>query len=156
MRRLADFESKDFIEQISILNALVEKNDSDSITALTLLMEKIPEYDAVGLVIRDTLKSLLPASEENTTDCLASGNREVRNMCIEVAGQAAAENDHGMLFILLSSLAQLNPRDPLDLFREHLGHEDPSVASVYQDDRGPGRCRFIRPSLRDHRRGRFG
>ncbi len=146
MSQLADFESKDFIEQISILNALVEKNESDSIPALTSLMEKIPEHDAVGLVIRDTLKSLLSASEEHTAGCLASGTREVRNICIEVAGQrhfvsaapvirgmvgqAAAENDHGMLFILLSSLAHLNPRDSLDLFRKYLGHEDPSVASL--------------------------
>ncbi len=146
MSRLADFESRDFIEQISILNALVEKNESDSIPALTSLMKKIPEHDAVGLVIRDTLKSLLSGSEKHTTDCLASGNPAVRNMCIEVAGQkhfasaapfirdmaaqAAEENDHGMLFILLSSLAQLNPRDSLDLFREHLDHEDPSVASL--------------------------
>lgn len=146
MSRLADFTSKDFIEQISVLNAMVENKEFDSIPGLISLMETIPVSDAVGLVIRDTLKSLLSASEECTAGCFASGNREVRTMCIEVAGQrrfasaasairdmagqAAAENDHGMLFIILSSLAQLDPQGSLDLFRKHLGHEDPSIASL--------------------------
>jgi len=144
--RLDDFESKSLPEQMSLLSALVKENDFDAIPMLITLAEKVRKQEVAGLMLRDTLTSLLSGSEKHTVEHLSSGSREIREISIQVAGrkhftsavpilqdmagQADANNDRDMLFSILTSLALIEPRDSLDLFRKHTGHEDSLISSL--------------------------
>lgn len=143
MGRLSEFETKDFIEQVGMLGAVVQEKAFDSIPELASLMDKIAKYEAVWLVMRDSLKSLLSGSEEHTVNYLKSGNPEIRKICIEVAGQtrmaaamepllalqASGEQDPVLLFDVLNALSLINPEGSADMFRKFLDHEDSVVSS---------------------------
>lgn len=145
MNLLKDFESKDFIEQISTLNTLVQNKDYESIPDIIKLLETISRHEAIGLVIRDTIKSLFMGSEEHTARFLTSENREIQRICIDVAGQkkfkGAAEalldmatqawdkQEYGILFSLITAISRIQPPEAVILFRKCMDHEDPLISS---------------------------
>ncbi len=145
MSQLGDFESKDFIEQVSLMGSLAQNKSYESIPEIIGLFEKISRHDAIGLVIRDTVKSLFAGSEDHTALFLESQNPEVQRICIEVAGQKAFEStgdallriadkaidrkDYGLLFAVITSLSQVQPPAALDLFKRCMDYEDPLVSS---------------------------
>lgn len=146
MTPLSDFGSKNFVEQVSILGVLAQNKDYESIPELADIISRVSRNDAVGLVLRDTLKTLLSGSEDHTVRFLSSENIEVRRICIEVAGQkkfvsagkalldlayqACEEKDSRMLFSVISSLGQLRPEGCIDLFRKCIDHEDSLISSL--------------------------
>ncbi len=145
MTQLKDFESRDFIEQVSLMSSLVQNKDYESIPEIIRLIEKISRHEAVGLVIRDTVKSLFAGSESHTVAFLQSENREIQRICIDVAGQkkfksagdvllgvadkACDKKEYGLLFALISSISQILPPGSLDLFIKFMDHEDPLISS---------------------------
>ncbi|MRR14084.1 response regulator, partial [archaeon] len=149
MNRLTNFESMDFIEQVSALGSVSQNLDFGSIPEIIGLIAKIPEHETVALVIRDTLKTLLSASEEQTIRFLPSENLEIRKICIEVAGQKKYENavkklldmagqadsqrKYGVLFTIVSALSRIQSLESLDLFRRFIDHEDDIISSLSID-----------------------
>jgi len=145
MGRLDDFEAKDFIDQISFLGELVQQKEVDSIPELIALMDKISKFEAVWLVLRDTLKSLLSESAEHTVSYLSSDNSEIRKICIEIAGQnrmtsaieplkaialkASERRDNVALFDAVNALSQIGPEESAEIFRAFMDHEDSVVSS---------------------------
>ncbi len=149
MNRLTNFESMDFIEQVSALGSVSKNLELDSIPEVIGLIEKMPKHEAVAIVLRDTLKTLLSGSEEQTIRFLPSENLEIRTICIEVAGQkkfsnaaktlldmalqADSQRKYGMLFTVVSALSRIQPAESLDLFRRFMDHEDDIIASLCID-----------------------
>lgn len=145
MTQLKDFESRDFIEQVSLMGLLVQNKDYEAIPEIIHIIEKISRHEAIGLVIRDTLKSLLAGSESHTAQFLESENREIQRICIEVAGQkkfasagdvllgmadkAGNKKDYGLLFALISSISEIQPYGFMDLLKKCMDHEDSLISS---------------------------
>jgi CheY-like chemotaxis protein len=145
MKELERFESMDFIEQVTLLGAIAQSKNHEALPEIARLMEKISRNEAIGLVIRDTLKDLLSGSIEATVSCISSGNREVKTLAIEVAGQkkfeaaaavlleearrALASREYVILFVAITALSRLGTTGAFDLFRECIGNEDYLVAS---------------------------
>ncbi len=146
MNRLHDFDSKDFVEQVSILGSLDPKKDYDSIPDIISLLDKIPKHEAIVLVMSDTLKKLFSSSEAYTARYLTSDNRDVRKICIDVAGrnrfastaavletiarQASDGKDYRTLFEVITALSRIEPEKSVELFRNYVDHEDPLISSV--------------------------
>lgn len=145
MGRLENFETKNFIEQVSCLDSLVQQKEAGSIPELIGLIEKISKFEAIWLVLRDSLKSLLSLSEEHTVGQIFSGNSEIQKLCIEIAGQngmtsavgplqavarwASEGRDYVVLFDALNALSQIGLEESADIFREFMGHEDSVVSA---------------------------
>lgn len=146
MGRFDAFTSKDFIEQVSILGSLDPARDHDSIPDIVALLGRIPEHEAIVLVMKDTLKKLFSGSETSTVRHLADGDREIQKICIEVAGrerfasataalkaierQASERKHYRIVFEVMKTLAQIRPEESIDLFRKHADHEDSLIASL--------------------------
>jgi CheY-like chemotaxis protein/HEAT repeat protein len=146
MSRLHDFDSKDFVEQVSILGSLDPAHECDSIPEIISLLDKIPKHEAIVLVMGDTLKKLFSSSEEYTARYLASDNHDIRKICIEVSGrmkfastaallgsiarQASDEKENRTLFEVITALSQIKPEESVDLFRKNVDHEDPLISSL--------------------------
>jgi CheY-like chemotaxis protein len=149
MSRLNEFESKDFVEQVSILGSLDQSREYASIPDIIALLEKIPKHEAIVLVMRDTLKKLFSGSEEYTGQYLTSDNRDIQKICIEVAGrnkfvstaaalksiaiQASDRKEDRTLFEVITALSQLKPEESIDLFRKNMDHEDSLISSLCID-----------------------
>lgn len=145
MKELERFESMDFVEQVSLLGSVSQSGDQEAIEELVNLIKKIPRREAVGLVLRDTLKELLSSCEEKTVALISSDNREVMVLAMDASGQnkvasaapalldaarnAMARGESGVLFVAITALSRIQPPEALELFRECIRNEDPIISS---------------------------
>jgi CheY-like chemotaxis protein/HEAT repeat protein len=145
MKDLERFESMDFIEQVTLLGSISQGGNAEAVPGIVSLMEKISRNEAIGLVLRDTLKELLSRNEERTAACIFSENQEVKAIAIDVSGQkrfasvagalleeagrALEKKEYGILFVVITALSRIQPPEAFDLFRKCISSEDSLISS---------------------------
>lgn len=143
MSILANFRSKSFVEQISLLAEIESDNALSLIPDLLELLKNPLDDDAVDGAVGDTLRALLAQSEEETVKGLKNSDPKIRDLCIQIAGRAKfassvsvlisiadeIDNDDALLAIL-SALDGIDSPDSKEIFLKHIAHSDPLVSSI--------------------------
>ncbi len=143
MKILTGFEQLSFVEQIQKLENIAAKRQHETIDDLFEICETQAHNDALVYTAKNTLRTLLLENEAKTVEGLASENRVVRSICLNIAEQkkfdsaapvlmiqAQKEQDKALLLKTLASLAQLQPAEAIDIFKIHLSDNDPLIAST--------------------------
>lgn len=140
---LKDFESKDFVGQISVLTQLGQEKDIRYLPELFSLYDRLTGDKTVDAMIEHTLRDILTESEENTVKKLYSGTKKEKRLCLQIAGKnrfASAvspiidlvkkETDTALLTTAFISMSELKSRRFLDLFRKNIQHPDDIIAGI--------------------------
>ena len=141
--RLKDFDSKDFVGQISILTQLGQEKDTRYLPELFSLYDRLTGDKTVDAMIEHTLRDILTESEEDTVKKLYSGTKKEKRLCLQIAGKnhfASAvspiidlvkkETDTALLTTAFISMSELKSRRFLDLFRKNIKHPDDIIAGI--------------------------
>ncbi|MBI5015446.1 MAG: response regulator [Deltaproteobacteria bacterium] len=143
MSALGDFAAKSFVERMLILDGIETARQTERIPELTSLLCD-PALDSTARhAVGDTLRALLAESEAEVLQGLASGNRTVQALCVQVAeanptlaagpalrALAATETDPTVLLQVLSALGPHRSSEALEVYRAYARHPDPFVSGL--------------------------
>jgi CheY-like chemotaxis protein len=162
MATLEGFRTKDFLEQITILNDIAGSKDSQYLPALVDLFETPTGDTGVDYMVVGALNAVLGSSETEVVQGLASANQPYRTLCIRTAGEyalasaaeplarmAAQETDTDLLVEILASLAKIRPVGGAASFRAFLEHPDPMLAAMAMEMAGVYADPLALPALMD-------
>lgn len=140
---LKDFESKDFVGQISILTQLGKEKDARFLPELFDLYDRLTGDKTVDAMIEHTIRDILTENEENTVKKLYAGTTKEKRLCLQVAGKnrfASAvspiielvkkETDTALLTTAFIAMSELKSRRFLNIFRENMQHPDEIIAGI--------------------------
>ncbi len=149
MGLLDGFRTKDFIDQITILNDIAGGKDPQHLPGLIDLFESPTGDTGVDYMVVGALNAVLGTSESTVVQGLDSPSRPFRTLCIRTAGEyafaAAAEplarmagtdSDPDLLIEILASLAKIRPAGGAEVFRRFLRHEDHLLAAMAMEMAG--------------------
>ena len=162
MATLDGFRTKDFLDQITILNDIAGSKDPNNLPALVELFESPTGDTGVDYMVVGALNAVLGTSEAAVVQGLASASQPYRTLCIRTAGEyafasaaeplsrmAAEESDSDLLVEILASLAKIRPVDGAAVFRNFLGHPDPMLAAMAMEMAGVYADPLALPTLMD-------
>lgn len=149
MATLEGFRSKDFLDQITILNDIAGSKDPQFLPALIDLFENPTGDTGVDYMVVGALNAVLGTSESTVVAGLASRSQPFRTLCIRTAGEyafptaaepltymAQTETDPDQLVEILASLAKIRPIGGAAVFRLFLNHEDSMLAAMAMEMAG--------------------
>ncbi len=162
MATLEGFRSKDFLDQITILNDIAGSRDPQFLPALIDLFENPTGDTGVDYMVVGALNAVLGTSEATVVAGLASHSQPFRTLCIRTAGEyafptaaepltymAQTETDPDLLVEILASLAKIRPMSGAAVFRAFLNHEDSMLAAMAMEMAGVYADPSALPALRD-------
>ncbi|WP_018124629.1 HEAT repeat domain-containing protein [Desulfovibrio oxyclinae] len=143
MSILDDFRSKEFLDQITILNEVAGSKDPQTLPGLIDLL-KVPVGDtSIDYMVVNALNAVLSQDPERTVRGLSDEHAGFRTLCIRVAGEhrfeqaapvlaslAENEEDPDRLMEVLTSLAHIGDPATLPTFRKFLNNEDPFIQAL--------------------------
>lgn len=143
MATLDDFRSKEFLDQIMILNEISGNKDSGDLPGLIDLLKTPVGDTSIDYMVVNALNAVLSSNEATVIKGLSDPHPGLRTLCIRVAGEhgfrnaagplaeiAAAETDPDQLMEVLNALARIAAPSATPVFRAHLDHEDPFIKSA--------------------------
>ncbi|MGE4553759.1 MAG: HEAT repeat domain-containing protein, partial [Desulfovibrionaceae bacterium] len=143
MSILEGFRSKDFLEQITLLNEIAGSKSQEALPELLELFEHPMGDASIDAMVVNALNGVLSANEAAVIQGLGASAPAFRTLCIRVAGEygfpaaaapladmAAAEKDPDALIEILTALARIAAPATLPVFRACLGHEDELIAAL--------------------------
>lgn len=149
MGALEGFRTRDFIEQITILNDIAGTKDASALPELMDLFENPTGDTGVDYMVVGALNAVLGASETALLTGLTGTAPALRTLCVRAAGEhvvssAAApltalldtETDPDLVSDILASLAKIRPTDGAATFRRFLTHEDQLIAAMAMEMSG--------------------
>jgi CheY-like chemotaxis protein len=162
MATLEGFRTKDFLDQITILNDIAGSKDAQFLSALVDLFEHPTGDTGVDYMVVGALNAVLGTSESIVVEGLASPSAPFRTLCIRTAGEyafesaaeplsrmAAAETDPDLLVEILASLAKIRPAGGAAVFRNFLDHQDHMLAAMAMEMAGVYADPLALPALMD-------
>jgi len=142
MATLDDFRSKEFLDQITILNEISGSKDPDALPGLVELLKSPVGDTSIDYMVVNALNAVLSNNENKVVEGLTDAHEGYSILCIRVAGEhgflsaadrlsliADTEADPDRLMEILTSLARIATPTALPVFRKYLGHEDPFIKS---------------------------
>ncbi|MDP2848598.1 MAG: response regulator [Humidesulfovibrio sp.] len=149
MATLEGFRSKDFLDQITILNDIAGSKDPLALSGLIDLFENPTGDTGVDYMVVGVLNSVLGTSESAVVQGLGSNSQRFRTLCIRTAGEyafasaaapligmAGSETDPDLLIEILAALAKIRPAGGNAVFRAFLNHEDHLLAAMAMEMAG--------------------
>ena len=149
MATLEGFRSKDFLDQITILNDIAGSKDPGNLPALIDLFANPTGDTGVDYMVIGALNAVLGTSEHAVIEGLASSSAQFRTLCIRTAGEyafpsaaaplaamAVSETDPDLLVEILASLAKIRPAGGAAVFRAFLEHSDAMLAAMAMEMAG--------------------
>ncbi len=155
MNELKNFSSKDFIDQIKILQEIENKKVHDAIPDLFELCKESDPLDPAVFVAQNSLRSLLLENEEQTVKGLLFDDITIKNISLQVCCQkkcppaapvlltlfsdlvsdpspelTSGHPRYSEAFKILSALSLIQAPETLELFRQYIGHNDSLIASL--------------------------
>ncbi len=144
MSILEGFRDQSFIEQFSSLTEIECAADPTTIAPLQDLFLNPVGDAAVDTMVRKVLRSLLLQNDAVLLQCVADDDKRLALYCVGLAGEAELRqavplllvraedwaDDADSLHQVLFALARIGDAAALELFREHLTHEDDYVAAL--------------------------
>lgn len=143
MGTLDDFRSKEFLDQITILNEIAGSKDSADLPGLVDLLKNPVGDTSIDYMVVNALNAVLSQDEAETVTGMQDEHPGYRILCIRVAGEygfrsasaalvnlAESETDADRLMEVLTSLARIADPSALPVFRKHLGHEDEFISAL--------------------------
>jgi len=162
MATLDGFRTKDFLDQITILNDIAGSKDPSFLPALIDLFEKPTGDTGVDYMVVGALNAVLGTSESAVDLGLTSSHESFRTLCIRTAGEyafpsaaeplarmAAEETNPDLLVEILASLAKIRPAEGAAVFRNFLNHSDPMIAAMAMEMAGVYADPLALPALMD-------
>ncbi|MDR3640762.1 MAG: response regulator [Humidesulfovibrio sp.] len=162
MATLEGFRTKDFLEQITILNDIAGGKDPQFLPALVDLFENPTGDTGVDYMVVGALNAVLGTNEATVVQGLASKSHPFRTLCIRTAGEyafasaaeplermAASETDTDLLVEILASLAKIRPAGGAAVFRAFLEHPDTMLAAMAMEMAGVYADPLALPALMD-------
>jgi Response regulator containing a CheY-like receiver domain and a GGDEF domain len=162
MATLEGFRTKDFLDQITILNDIAGGKDAQFLPALVDLFEHPTGDTGVDYMVVGALNAVLGTSEAIVVEGLTSPSAPFRTLCIRTAGEyafasaaeplsrmAAAETDTDLLVEILASLAKIRPAGGAAVFRTFLDHQDHMLAAMAMEMAGVYADPLALPALMD-------
>lgn len=142
MPTLDDFRTKEFLDQITILNEISGSKAPDALPGLVDLLKTPVGDTSIDYMVVNALNAVLSSNEDKVIEGLTDSHDGYRILCIRVAGEhvfkraagplvtiAQTETDADRLMEILTSLARIADPSSVDIFRAHLNHEDPFIKS---------------------------
>lgn len=142
MATLDDFRSKEFLDQITILNEISGSKDPETLPSLIDLLKKPVGDTSIDYMVVNALNAVLSSNEDKVIEGLNDNHDGFRILCIRVAGEhafkraaaplmdiAQGETDADRLMEILTSLARIADPIAIGVFRQFLDHEDPFIKS---------------------------
>lgn len=142
MAILDDFRSKEFLDQITVLNEISGNKDPDTLPGLVDLLKNPVGDTSIDYMVVNALNAVLSANEDKVIEGLSDDHDGYRILCIRVAGEhafkraaaplvtiAASEADPDRLMEVLTSLTRIGDKAAVGVFRDNLGHEDSFIQS---------------------------
>jgi CheY-like chemotaxis protein len=143
MATLDDFRSKEFLDQIMVLNEISGDKDAENLPGLIDLLKNPVGDTSIDYMVVNALNAVLSSNEDMVIKGLSDTHAGLRTLCIRVAGEhgfrraaeplmaiARTEQDADQLMDILNSLARIADPSTTAVFRAHLGHEDPFIKSA--------------------------
>ena len=143
MSTLNDFRSKEFLDQITILNEISGGKDAEHLPGLVDLLKEPVGDTSIDYMVVNALNAVLSANEDKVVAGLDDAHEGFRTLCIRVAGEhafasaaepltriAEAEGDADRLMEILTSLAHIANPVALPVFRSNMQSEDPFIQSA--------------------------
>lgn len=142
MATLDDFRTKEFLDQITILNEISGNKDPEALPGLVELLKKPVGDTSIDYMVVNALNAVLSSNEDKVIEGLFDTHDGYRILCIRVAGEhafkraagplveiAQTESDPDRLMEILTSLAHIADPSATPVFRKFIGHEDPFIKS---------------------------
>ncbi|QJB56521.1 HEAT repeat domain-containing protein [Pseudodesulfovibrio sp. zrk46] len=142
MPTLDDFRSKEFLDQITILNEISGSKDPEALAGLVDLLKNPVGDTSIDYMVVNALNAVLSSNEAKVVEGLTDSHDGFRILCIRVAGEyafksaaaplvdiAESETDPDRLMEVLTSLARIGDPSAMTVFRAQLAHEDPFIKS---------------------------
>ncbi len=155
MDELKHFSSKDFIDQIKILQEIENKKIHDAIPDLFEVCRQSDPLDPAAFVAQNTLRSLLLENDAQTVRGLLLDDITIKNISLQVCCQkkcppaaqvlltlfsdlvsdrsselTSGHPDYSQAFKILSALSLIQTPETIELFRQYIGHNDSLIASL--------------------------
>ncbi|MBG0791760.1 MAG: response regulator [Desulfovibrionaceae bacterium] len=143
MAMLDDFRTKEFLDQITILNEISGSKNPEALPELVDLLKNPIGDTSIDYMVVNALNAVLSCCEEEVIGGLTDDHEGYNILCIRVAGEyalknavptlmsmAEAEKDPDRLMEIITSLARIGDPAALPVFRSFLDHDDPFIQSA--------------------------
>ncbi len=143
MDKLKDFRSRDFFEQIGILQEIEESKQSEAVDDLFELFTSPLDDNAVDTMVRNCLRNLLLLHSDKVVAGLDSSNLAIRHFCVGVAGEkelaecapqllklAQSEADPDILLFILTAMGRIRHESFLPVFQQHVDNPDDYISGL--------------------------
>lgn len=142
MATLDDFRTKEFLDQITILNEISGTKAPEALPGLMDLLKNPIGDTSIDYMVVNALNAVLSSNEDHVVSGLSDEHDGYRILCIRVAGEHAfkraagplaeiahQESDPDKLMEILISLSRIAEPTTVEVFRTYLDHKDPFIQS---------------------------
>ncbi len=166
MSKLDGFKDKDFLEKIAILDEIERTGDTAEIDSLFEFLQNPLKDKAVDTMLRNTLRVLLFSNHDKIISFLTSDNPAVREMCVNIAGEAKLAaavpvlldlapqtKDSDSLLLLLTAMSRIMAPECITIFHQAADNPDPIVQSLCFETLGAYKDTTAIPIIRNQLEG---
>ncbi len=143
MSKLEGFKDKDFLEKIAILDDIERTGDLQEIDGLFEFFLNPLKDQAVDTMVRNTLRVLLFSNPEKTISYLTSDIQAIRELCVNIAGEAklaaaapvllelaGQSTDPDSLLLLLTAMSRIMSPEFIETFHQNAANPDSIIQSL--------------------------
>ena len=172
MELLTGFTSKEFIEQITILQEIESQKNQEVLPDLLELCKSIPADGSLSYMLENALKAVLSENEVATVNELGLEHDRLKRLCIQLSGQKQFKSagpvltgllettrEPDLLFDIFSALSLIKLPESLGVFQQHMTHSTATISTLcieiigsYGDSSSvPGLCELVETAEQNDR-----
>jgi len=143
MDLLKEFTSKDFVEQITILQEIENQKNHEALPELIELCKTLPSDGSLSYMLENALKAVLSENESETVNQLSSDHIRLKRLCIQLCGRKQfvsagpvlidmleTTSEPDLLFETFSALSRIRQPEHLSVFQKNMFHSASTISAL--------------------------